>query len=45
MGSKLDVTASITDIYRIKELSDEEFIDMLKEQGSIPAEQKTRSRY
>lgn len=39
-GSKLDVTASITDIYRIKELSDEEFIDMLKEQGSIPAEQK-----
>ena len=39
-GSKLEVTSTITDIYRIKELSDEEFVDMLKEQGSIPAEQK-----
>jgi hypothetical protein len=39
-GSKLDINASIRDIYRIKELKDEEFVEMLKEQDSIPEEQK-----
>jgi isopentenyldiphosphate isomerase len=39
-GSKLDVKATITDIYRIKELKDDEFIEMLKDQSNVPEEQK-----
>ena len=39
-GSKLDVTATINDIYRIKELKDDEFIEMLKEQSNVPEDQK-----
>jgi len=39
-GSKLEVTAKIKDIYRIKTLSDDEFVEMLKESGNVPAKDK-----
>jgi len=39
-GSKLDVHATIKDVYRIKTLSDDDFVEMLKENGTVPAEDK-----
>lgn len=39
-GSKLDVTATIEDIYRVKTLSDDEFVELLKESGNVPSEDK-----
>jgi hypothetical protein len=39
-GSQLAVKTKIKDIYRIRTLSDDEFVEMLKETGNIPEEQK-----
>jgi len=39
-GSHLEVEASVKDVYRIRTLSDEEFVEMLKETGNLPEQEK-----